>query len=305
MDTIKYYIVDVFASAKYEGNQLAVFMDLENRLSEEHMQRIAREVNFAETTFIKENKNNQRFVVRIFTPEHEIPFAGHPSLGTSYIISKFLVPETDGKLVLELIHSDIAITILEPDDVDESIFYMRQTQPEIRETFDRKEIAEALDINPDDVDPLLPIQEISTGLPYILIPLKSLAAINSIDLTYQSFKNFLLSKKKYRTNSSTGHSTSLFFFTKETHEHTNDYNARMLLIENNKISEDAATGSANGCLLSYLLTYSNPKIKATVEQGFQLQRRSYIYLDGTLINGHYTINIGGKNKLVAEGNWYI
>ena len=305
MPTIQYYIADVFANARYEGNQLAVFLDLANQLSEEQMQRIAREINFAETTFIKENKNNQRFVVRIFTPEHEVPFAGHPSLGTSYIIAKFLVPEAPEKLTLELLHSDIVISILAPDNVDESLFYMRQTQPEIRETFDRKEIAEALDINLNDLDPTLPILEISTGLPYIIIPLNSLAAIDRLELTYQSFKNFLISKKKYRTNSSTGHSTSLFFFTKETHEEANDYNARMLLIENNSVSEDAATGSANGCLLAYLLKYDKPKIKAVVEQGFQLNRKSYIYLDGEFANDHYVLNVGGRNKLIAKGTWYV
>ena len=88
---IKYYIVDVFATNKYEGNQLAVFIDLKNQLSDAQMQKMAREINFAETTFIKAIKNDARCVVRIFTPEHEVPFAGHPSLGTSYIIAKFTI----------------------------------------------------------------------------------------------------------------------------------------------------------------------------------------------------------------------
>ncbi|MBD2755533.1 PhzF family phenazine biosynthesis protein [Spirosoma validum] len=305
MKTINYYIVDVFANAKYEGNQLAVFLDLDNRLSDEKMQRIAREINFAETTFIKANKNNQRFVVQIFTPEHEVPFAGHPSLGTSYVISKFLLPQAPENLTLELTHSDITISILDPQNIDESLFYMRQTQPEIRETFDKKEVAESLGTNPDDLDATLPIQEISTGLPYIIIPLNSLDAINRVELSYQPFKNFLISKNKYRTNSPTGHSTSLFFFTRETYDRANDYNARMILIENNKVVEDAATGSANGCLLAYLLNYDQPIIKAVVEQGFQINRKSYIYLDGELTNNHYVLNVGGRTQLIAEGTWHL
>ncbi|MBD2704756.1 PhzF family phenazine biosynthesis protein [Spirosoma sp. BT702] len=305
MNTITYYIVDVFANARYEGNQLAVFLDLDNQLADEHMQRIAREINFAETTFIKENKNNQRFVVRIFTPEHEVPFAGHPSLGTSYVIAKFLTPKAPENLTLELIYSDIEISIREPQNLNNSLFYMRQTQPEFRETFDASDVAKGLEINVDDIDPRLPIQEISTGLPYIIIPLKNLVAMENLELTYQSFKNFLLSKKKYRTNSSTGHSTSLFFFTKETYGNQNNYNARMLLIENNKVSEDSATGSANGCLLAYLLTYEQRSIKAVVEQGFQINRNSYIYLDGELNNGHYVLNIGGRSRLIAKGIWYV
>ncbi len=75
---VKFYIVDVFANNKYEGNQLAVFIDLENAISDNLMQKIAKEINFAETTFVKSNTNDERFVVRIFTPEHEIPFAGPP-----------------------------------------------------------------------------------------------------------------------------------------------------------------------------------------------------------------------------------
>ncbi|UFH53051.1 PhzF family phenazine biosynthesis protein [Spirosoma sp. KNUC1025] len=305
MDTITYFIVDVFASRKYEGNQLAVFLDLNDQISGEQMQRMAREINFAETTFIKANKNNQRFVVKIFTPEHEVPFAGHPSLGTSYVIARFLLPEPIEKLTLELIHSDIDISIPEPNNLDESIFYMRQTQPEFRETFDPEELTEALDLHPDIIDSTLPVQEISTGLPYIIIPLRNLAAMNNLDITYQSFKNFLISKKKYRTNSPTGHSTSLFFYCRETYDQANDYNARMLLIENNKVSEDVATGSANGCLLAYLLKYEQAKVKATVEQGFQLGRKSFIYLDGERTDDRYIINVGGTTKLISQGTWYL
>ncbi|GAB3883939.1 PhzF family phenazine biosynthesis protein [Spirosoma agri] len=305
MEPIKFYIVDVFAANKYEGNQLAVFLDLDKRLSDEQMQQLAREINFAETTFVTAIKADQRFVVRIFTPEHEVPFAGHPSIGTSYVISKFLLSTVPSTLTLELAHSDIAITILAPNNVDESVFFMRQAQPEFRETFSHEEISKALGIALTQLDVSLPVQEVSTGLPYILIPLASLSAMEGLDLTDQGVKDFLLSKYKYRTNSKTGHSTSLFFFTKEAYEAGNTYNTRMLLIENNKLSEDAATGSANGCFLAYLLNYENSTIKATVEQGFQLGRKSYLYLDGEVANNNYVINVGGQTQLVSEGIWYV
>jgi trans-2,3-dihydro-3-hydroxyanthranilate isomerase len=304
MEGIKFYIVDVFATNKYEGNQLAVFLDLDDQLSEPQMIDMAREINFAETTFIKSNKDNERFAVRIFTPEHEVPFAGHPSLGTSYIISKFLLSKAKQKLILELAHGDIEISVLQPDKLDESEIFMRQTQPEFREFFTHEEIAQGLGLKLDDLDLSMPIQEISTGLPYIIIPLKSRSAIDALKLDYESFKNFLVSKNKYRTNSSTGHSTSVFFFTKKTHEATSDYNARMLLIENDKVSEDAATGSANGCLLAYLLKYSSNTVKAVVEQGFQINRKSYIYLEGQRTDNTYEINVGGRVKLISEGVWH-
>ena len=132
MNTIPFYIVDVFANQKYGGNQLAVFVDFENVLSQETMQTMAKEINFAETTFIKSNENDTRFDVRIFTPEHEIPFAGHPSLGTAYIIAKYILKTPPRKLTLALKHSDIVISI--PESVDD-ILSMQQAQPTFAEFF--------------------------------------------------------------------------------------------------------------------------------------------------------------------------
>ena len=306
MNSLPFYIVDVFASNRYEGNQLAVFVDVEDTVSEEQMQQIAKEINFAETTFIKANRNNQRFAVRIFTPEHEVPFAGHPSIGTSYVIAKFLLTgHVPDKLVLELAHGDIQITILQPDHLDESVFFMRQAQPEFREFFTHEEVAGELAISPDQLDTSLPIQEISTGLPYILIPLRNLEAMENLALQYDSFRDFLIKRKKYRTNSDTGHSTSLFFFTTETYEADSAYNTRMRLLENGRLSEDAATGSANGCFLAYLLKHMGSPIHATVEQGFQIGRKSYIYLNGRLQGDQFEINVGGRTQLISEGSWYI
>ncbi len=305
MKKIKFYIVDVFANQKYGGNQLAVFVDLKNELSYAVMQQMATEINFAETTFIKADKGNQRYDVRIFTPEHEVPFAGHPSLGTSYILSKHLSAKNHSNLVLELKHSDIDILIEQPDNLEESTFYMTQAQPEFRETFNHSEIVEELGIPLSNLDLEMPIQEITTGLPYILIPLSNLSAMETLDFDYATLEKFLFARKKYRTNSVTGHSTSFFFFTKETYEKGNHFNTRMMLLENGKRSEDAATGSANGCFLAYLLKYVNPEIKATVEQGFQINRKSYIYLNGTFQNEKYTIQVGGRVKSVSEGYWYV
>jgi trans-2,3-dihydro-3-hydroxyanthranilate isomerase len=304
MKKIKFYIVDVFANQKYGGNQLAVFVDLKNQLSDAQMLQMAKEINFAETTFIKADKGNQRYVVRIFTPEHEVPFAGHPSLGTSYILAKHFTAKMKTQLTLELKHSDIEIAISDPNNLEKSTFYMTQAQPEFRETYTPTEISKELNIPLSSLDISMPIQDITTGLPYIIIPLSNLAAIEKLDFDYATLQNFLVARKKYRANSVTGHSTSFFFFTTETYEAGHDFNARMMLLENGKRSEDAATGSANGCFLAYLLKYKNAAIKATVEQGFQINRKSYIYLDGTLEKEHYKIRVGGEVKPVSEGYWY-
>jgi trans-2,3-dihydro-3-hydroxyanthranilate isomerase len=307
MKGIKYYIVDVFAANKYEGNQLAVFVDLDNQLSDAQMQTMAREINFSETTFIKsiaETDAETRCGVRIFTPEHEVPFAGHPSIGTTYIIAKFLLKSVKIDLILALKIGDIPMKILEPKRLDESVFFMRQTQPEFRNIFTIEEISAELGIPIDDLDASMPIEEITTGLPYIIIPLKNRAAMDTLNLDLNGFISFLEKRNRYRTNSPTGHSTSLFFFTKEAYNADNQYNTRMLLVENGQLSEDAATGSANGCFLAYLLKHQNSTIKATVEQGFQMHRPSFIYLDGTYTEGSFALNVGGKTQLIAEGIWY-
>ena len=180
---------------------------------------------------------------------------------------------------------------------------MVQAQPEFREIFTHQEIVEELDI--EGIDFSMPIQEISTGLPYILIPLNNLEAIENLKFEYATIQRFLEKRFKYKTNSSTGHSTSLFFFTKETYETGSDFNTRMLLLENGRVSEDAATGSANGCFLAYLLKYQSHKISATIEQGFQMSRKSYIYLHGFFEDNNYKIGVGGRSKLISEGVWFL
>ena len=282
MIEIEYYLVDVFTSIKYGGNQLAVFIDYENIVSKENMLKIARELNFPEITFVKKNHNNKEFDVRIFTPEYEVPFAGHPSLGTAFIISKYLLPKPKERITLNLKHSNITIDLTLPNDIGKSDFVMEQAEPEFFGSYKHQKIADGLGVVLESLNKEKPIEEISTGLPYIIIPIISLEKINQIKLDSQKVINFLIQNKRYKTNSPTRLTTSLFFVTEETFEKSNNFNARMYCIENENIVEDAATGSANGCLLAYLLKNESTKILATTEQGFQMNRKSYINLDGSL-----------------------
>lgn len=305
MTEIKYYIVDVFTSLKYGGNQLGVFIDYDNKVSNKNMLNIARELNFSEITFIKKNHNNETFDVRIFTPEYEVPFAGHPSLGTAFIISKYLLPNPKERITLNLKHSKIAINLTSVNNVDKSDFIMEQAKPEFIATYKHEEIAGGLEILLSDLNRQKPIEEISTGLPYIIIPLINLEKINQLKLDSKKVIEFLIQNKKYKTNSSSGLTTSLFFVTEETFEKSNNFNARMFCIENEKLMEDAATGSANGCFLAYLLKNKSNTVLATIEQGFQMNRKSYINLDGKLINDTYTLKIGGQVVDVSRGKWKI
>lgn len=305
MTEIEYYLVDVFTSLKYGGNQLAVFVDFENKVSTENMLKIAKELNFPEITFIKESHNNEKFNVRIFTPEYEVPFAGHPSLGTAFIISKYLLPTPKENITLNLKHSNISIHLTSTNDVDNSNFIMEQAQPEFVTTYKHQEIADGLNIELDVLNIQKPIEEITTGLPYIIIPVINLEKINHIKLNSRKVVEFLTKKKKHKTNSTTGLTTSLFFVTEETFEKSNNFNARMFCIENENLIEDAATGSANGCFLAYLLKNKSSKISTVVEQGFQMERKSYIYLDGNFKNNKYNLKIGGQVVDLSKGKWKV
>lgn len=305
MTVLEYYLVDVFTSSKYGGNQLAVFIDYENKASEEFMLQIARELNFPEITFVKKKHDNKRFDVRIFTPEYEVPFAGHPTLGTAYIISKYLLPNSAERIRLNLKHSEIAIDLTNSNDLNECYFIMEQSQPEFITTYQHQDIVNNLGINSEALHTQYPIEEISTGLPYIIIPIRNLNKMNQIKLDSSKVIEFLTRNNKYKTNSLSGLTTSLFFITEETVEKLNHYHARMFCIENETLIEDAATGSANGCFLAYLLKNKTTTISATIEQGFQMNRKSFINLNGTLVNGKYTLKIGGQVVEVGNGKWQL
>lgn len=305
MSQIKFYIVDVFAPKKYSGNQLAVFFDLEQQLTADKMLQMTREINFAESTFITSIEADGSFGVRIFTTEYEVPFAGHPTLGTTFIIAKYLSKKPTNELVLRLKKGDIPVHISSPEELERSRFTMQQVQPEFGVTFDAKTISNALDIPLEHFDASMPIQDINTGLPYLIIFLKDLKSIGSLKLNADRVAKFLKQEKLFKTNNPRGLTTNLFFVTRETVEEQHNYHSRMLVLEDEKIWEDAATGSANGCFLAYLLKHDNPSQSVIVEQGFEMGRKSILYLDGEHSENEYILKVGGKVVPVSEGLWSI
>ena len=187
------------------------------------------------------------------------------------------------------------------------MFFWRHNNrlPIFYKTYNHREIAEALELDVEIFDTSKVIEEVTTGLPYIIVPIKSIEGINSIQLKVDSYEQFLLQNKLHKNNNPSGLSTSLFFVTEETIDTANTYHARMLLFEQGKITEDAATGSANGCFLAYLLKHQSKEIKATVEQGFKMGRKSHIYLNGNLIESNYNIFVSGQVVEVGTGLWRI
>lgn len=305
MPQIKFYMVDVFAREKYAGNQLAVFLDLEQKLSMEQMQQMTREINFAESTFIRSIENDGSFGVRIFTTEYEVPFAGHPTLGTAYILAKHLSSKPVNEIVLRLKKGDIPVVLSNANQLEESRFTMQQVQPEFGVTFDARTISNAFDIPIENFDVSMPVQDISTGLPYLIIFLKDLESIGSLKLNAERVEAFLTEEKLFKTTNARGLTTNLFFVTRETVEKQHSYHTRMFVLEDGNIWEDAATGSANGCFLAYLLKYVNSSQSAIVEQGFEMGRKSILYLDGARQQDQYTLKVGGQVVPVSEGHWSI
>ncbi len=303
MTKLDFYILDVFAEKKYSGNQLAVFLNAEN-IDDETMLKIAKEINFAESSFIVKGNRKKGFYVKIFTPESEVPFAGHPTVGTAYVIRNFLLKKEINYLPINLKIGQIAVEFYTPKK-GELLTFITQTQPVFNKSIDKKEIASLLSIEIDEIDDELPIVEVSTGLPYLIVPLKSLHSIRKIKTDAGSFLSFMKSKGLYKSNNPSGLTTSIFCITPETYQKQNDFNGRMLCVEEEVLKEDAATGSANGCFLAYFLKYINPSANLLMEQGYEMGRPSRLHLKGTLSEKHYEIKVGGATQLIAKGEWFL
>ncbi|OHD20506.1 MAG: phenazine biosynthesis protein [Spirochaetes bacterium GWC1_27_15] len=294
MQEVHFYIVDVFAEKKFAGNQLAVIKDGRG-LTDKQMQEIAKEINFSETTFIFGNTEN-KYDVRIFTPNEEVPFAGHPTLGTAFIIQKELLKQKVEKIILNLKVGKIPVTINYDGDNIENL-WMKQIQPIFGETLQSDKIAKILGLQENDIDNNFPIQEVSTGLPFVIIPLKTLDAIKKINIDKTLYFNFVENIT----------AKALFVFCPQTYSKENNINARVF-VDYYGIPEDPATGSANGCFAAYLLKnnyYNKQEIDLRVEQGYEIKRPSLIYIKANQQDDKINIFVGGKAFKIAEGKIFI
>ena len=285
--TNTFYMVDVFAEDKYAGNQLAVITDA-GSLSDEQMQKIANEMHFSETTFILSNKMRKGgYDVRIFTPKKELPFAGHPTLGTAYIIKHFIADSKD-EVLLNLKVGQIPVHFEKGGKVG----WMRQNPPVFGKTFDIPRFAQLLGLDISDFDAKFPIQEVSTGLLFIIVPLKTLGAVKRaiVNQTIQTE----LSKESM---------AGILIFCPESYSKENKLNVRVF-VDAYGISEDPATGSGNGCLAGYLSQYryfGSSDVDIKVEQGCEIGRPSLLYLKAKTEDGNTQIDVGGKVAQIAKG----
>ena len=290
----RFYIVDVFAEEKYAGNQLAIFENAQT-LSSAEMQKIAQEMHYSETTFILSGeKRKGGYDVRIFTPAEEVPFAGHPTLGTAYIIQQEIVKKTIDKIVLNLKVGQIPVTFNYVRKHPNTL-WMKQMEPTFGQTFDSRIISEALSLNINDIDERFPIQDVSTGLPFIIVPLKTLDAV----------KRAKISRDKFFEMVKNTQAKLPLIFCPETYHKENQLNVRVFA-DYYGIPEDPATGSGNGCLAGYLVKhrfYGTDQVNVRVEQGYEIGRPSLLYLKAEYKESKIDVYVGGKVVMIAKGEF--
>lgn len=290
VDNLSFYLLDVFAEEKYAGNQLAVFRNA-RQLSSAQMQKIANEMHFSETTFILSDlKRNGGYDVRIFTPKNELTFAGHPTLGTAYVIKHQISNETVQQVWLNLKVGRIPVTF-EQKKSGREMLWMKQIPPTFGKKFDPARIVPVLGIHTADIDTRYPIQEVSTGVPFIITPLKSLDAIKRARTSKDKQAELLKETE-----------AEILVFSPETYKKQNDLNVRVF-VDSFGIPEDPATGSANGCLAGYLSHhryFGDDSVNVRVEQGYEMGRPSLLYLKAQK-KGDIEVHVGGEVKMVAQG----
>ena len=288
MSRMEFFIVDVFTiGRKYTGNQLAVYL---GNPPASLMQQLAKEINFSETTFVLSDvPENGGYSVRIFMPEVEVDFAGHPVLGTAYVIQREIIREPVGQVLLNLPVGQIPVTF-----ADDGVIWMRQNPPRFGHRFDSVDLARILNLSDDDIDARFPIQEVSTGMAFVLVPLVSLDAVKRARVNLDRLRALLGAHD----------AIAPAIFCAESVHADNDIHVRVL-DDIYGAPEDPATGSANGCIAGYMVKYryfGSDKVTIRSEQGYQIGRPSLLHLDAYRAeNEEIVIRVGGRVEMVAQG----
>lgn len=237
---MKFYIVDCFAEEKYQGNELLV-VKTDRPVTDEEQQKIAREINFSETAFILSDKQaDGGYDVRIWTPNvGEVPFAGHPTLGTAHVIRHCYEGGGNDSVKLNLKVGQIPIAVTEDG------MTMSQNPPVFGDIMQKQEIAEVFGISTEDIDEKYPVQWVSTGLEAVIVPLKSRRALSEIKMDRPAFEKYIERHPKNYCN-------HLFFVGMG----NNTLAARCMMED---YVEDPATGSAIFCMLCLGLYGNYPR----------------------------------------------
>jgi len=285
--------VDVFTSKALEGNPLAVFPDASG-LRDDEMQAIAREMNLSETTFVFSRstaiERDSGVRVRVFTVQEELPFAGHPTLGTAFVLRG---KAEANEIKLELSVGTIPVRF--ENASGKPVFgEMTQVDPVFGRIHDPREITEVTGIPLNDIATNLPIQTVSTGVPFTILPLRNLESIRRLRIDHERSSKYL------------SESGGKFFFcvTPETVDPAARLHARMLMYG----GEDPATGSAAGCAAAWMVRHgiAASDERVLVEQGIEMNRPSRIFVRASERNDRVVnVRVGGNVVEVLRGEIFF
>lgn len=288
--------LDVFTSQPLEGNPLAVFTDARG-LSDSEMQAFAREMNLSETTFIfprpPEVEHQHGVMVRIFTTEEELPFAGHPTLGTAAVLRGRGKGSAASEVFLDLKVGKIPVTFRE--ETGGKVFgEMRQRDPEFGAVHSAETVAKLAGLKVDDIAPDLPVETVSTGVAFAVIPVRSLDVLRSLRLDL------------HRASQYAARSDAKFFYfvTRETEDPAARLHARMIFSN----GEDPATGSAAGCAAAWMVRHGVAKAdeQVLIEQGIEVKRPSRIFVRAGVARERVTdVRVGGNVVEVLRGELFF
>ncbi len=284
---------DVFSAKRLEGNSLAVFFDGRG-LTDCEMQAIAKEMNLSETTFILPRDvsiERERGVrVRIFTVQEELPFAGHPTLGTAFALRG----QSGAKEVaLDLNVGQVPVRF-EDNSGDPAFGEMTQVDPTFGTVHERGTVARLTGLLVQDFDDALPIQTVSTGVPFTIAPIKSLAAIRRLKVDVNRAAEYLA---KVNGN-------FFYFVTRETVDPGARLHARMLFYN----GEDPATGSAAGCAAAWMVAHGvgEPDQRVLIEQGVEMERPSRIFVRASHVDNRIVnVRVGGNAVEIMRGELFL
>jgi trans-2,3-dihydro-3-hydroxyanthranilate isomerase len=286
------YIVDVFAEQPYAGNQLAVVLGADD-LSDETMQRIAAETNFSETTFVASApEQDGGYRVRIFTPAREIAFAGHPILGTAWVIRHHASPQTSAPVLLDLAVGQVPVTFEFSAEGSEVTWFVAPPML-LGATCARERIAVALGVSPEDIEGKAPVQQVSAGTSAMIVPVRNRDALRRSRLDLKAFAPL----------AGEGFPPLVYLFCSETHHPGNDLCARFFF-EAHGVREDPATGSGAAFLGGYLLEhrfFPGSDLSLRIEQGYEVGRPSLVRLRARTVGGSREVSVGGSVIPTVQG----
>jgi trans-2,3-dihydro-3-hydroxyanthranilate isomerase len=300
MRRLHYHLVDVFTDRAFGGNPLAVVTNGRG-VSDETMQAIAKEFNLSETTFVLPPDDPRHdWRVRIFTPAHELPMAGHPTVGTAFVLAReHLIPRAgrESNILFEEGVGPVPVRV-EFEDAEPSFAEMSQPLPRFgpRLDEDRQAVARMLSLEESDLEPGLPVEVVSCGVPFLYVPLRSLDAAHRARPRVDLIE---------RVANEHGVPPEVFVFTREVEHAGSTVHSRMFA-PGMGITEDPATGAASGPLGCYLVRYGlvpgDPAAEIVSEQGIEMGRPSYIRIRIERQGDDLTaVRVGGQCHFMGEG----